>query len=223
MVERANNGTRLGEYMQTNIWDRLGMSSTTFRLASRPDISDRRPDMTLRLGDGTLIKSPTKFFSENAVDDCGGGGCYSTAADYIKVLISLLANDEVLLKKASVDLLFQPQLQNRGQAFKEALYSASVGGPGGEADLGLTGGLPRVADVSYGLGGLVTQADIPGGRKSGSMAWGGLPNLQWVIDREAGHCYMYASQLLPPGDLKSTEIFREFEKAIYRKGEVSKL
>lgn len=32
MVERANDGVKLGEYMRKHIWDSLGMTSTTFHL-----------------------------------------------------------------------------------------------------------------------------------------------------------------------------------------------
>jgi hypothetical protein len=40
--------------------------------------------------------------------------------------------------------------------------------------------------------------------------------MQW-IDREAGICGLYASQILPPGDMKSVKMSILFEKAMYER------
>lgn len=78
-----------------------------------------------------------------------------------------------------------------------------------------TGGLSQSADLTYALGGSLVQKDIEGKRKKGSMARGGMPNLRWVLDRESGLALFYASQLIPPGDKQSCEIFQNFEEAAY--------
>ena len=39
---------------------------------------------------------------------------------------------------------------------------------------------------------------------------------QW-IDREAGICGMYASQILPPGDAKSNELNGVFQRTMYER------
>lgn len=36
------------------------------------------------------------------------------------------------------------------------------------------------------------------------------------IDCEAGTCGMYASQLVPPGDEQSAELFGDFQRAVFR-------
>jgi len=226
VVERVNNGQRLGDYMQEHIWGPLGMKSTSFRLQQRQDIKDRRCDMTARLPDGSLVNSPDRVWPEHSEDDFGGGGAYSCPADYIKVLTALLKNDGTLFQKpATIDELFKPCLSPDSlMAFKQILYARYPGNENGEINLALSGGLPQSAGVNYAPGGLVVTAYAAGdggkkARKAGSMAWGGLPNLFWAVDRETGVALLYASQVVPPGDRTSTEIWKRFEEAVYS-GEV---
>jgi CubicO group peptidase (beta-lactamase class C family) len=204
MVERVNNNQTLGSYMQTHIWEPLGMKLTSFRLQERSDIKARRADMSRRDGYGKVVPSPTRFFQENAPDDQGGGGVYSCAGDYIKILISLLKNDGALLKPSSVDMLFSPCLS---PPVAKALQTARrQGNESGEAtNVGL----------NFSVGGLLTLEHVKGRRHAGTLSWGGLPNLNWVLDREAGIALLYASQLLPPGDPVSKKTFEKFEEAIY--------
>lgn len=78
-----------------------------------------------------------------------------------------------------------------------------------------TGGIPQYAELTYALGGFLVQKDVQGKRRKDSMAWQGMPNLFWVLDRESGLALFYASQLMPPGDKSSCEIFQKFEEAVY--------
>jgi hypothetical protein len=54
-------------------------------------------------------------------------------------------------------------------------------------------------------------------RRKGSMFWSGLPNLYWWMDRESGVSGIYASQLLPQGDLQSLEWFAKWEEEVYKR------
>jgi CubicO group peptidase (beta-lactamase class C family) len=209
--------------MEENIWKPLGMNLTTFRLQERPDILSRRADMTMRSSNGELKPSPTRFFQDDAPDDHGGGGVFSCAGDYIKVLIALLKNDGTLLKPSSVDLLFTPCLpegpikalrENRLEAYQK--YKSSK--VGSEATYKVVPPL----EMNYALGGQVSEKDWAGGRKAKSLSWGGLPNLSWVIDRKAGIAITYYAQLLPPGDPANRAAFERFENAVYS-GELGNL
>jgi CubicO group peptidase (beta-lactamase class C family) len=210
MVECVNNNQSLGAYMQEHIWKPLGITSTTFRLQQRPDIKCRRADMSMRAEDGSIQPSPTRHFPEDCADDYGGAGAYSCAADYIRLLTALLKNDSTLLQPASIDILFSPGLapaaaQNL-QDYWETMKEESQ-----KDDIKIR--LPD--EVDYALGGMVSNVDVSGGRRAGSMSWGGLPNLSWLVDREACLALFYASQLLPPDDRISMQIFRMFEGAVY--------
>lgn len=53
-------------------------------------------------------------------------------------------------------------------------------------------------DTDWGLGGLLSMEDVEGGRKKGSMAWSGLPNLYWVshihfLSLKAITCFLFSS------------------------------
>lgn len=210
MVERVNNDQSLGDYMQEHIWKPLGIKSTTFHLQQRPDLKSRRADMSMRAADGSIQPSPTRYFPEDVVDDSGGGGLYSCAADYIKLLIALLKNDSTLLQPASIDTLFSPCLSPAAAQKYQEHWDIQK-----ERRQINNNKFIQPDKVDYALGGMVSNTDVPGGRRAGSLSWGGLPNLSWLVDRKAGLALFYASQLLPTDDPISKQIFGMFEGAVY--------
>ncbi|KAL2829114.1 beta-lactamase/transpeptidase-like protein [Aspergillus pseudoustus] len=205
MVERVNGGVRLGEYMKQHILDPLGMTSTSFSLAENEHIRDRLCATAQRTADGKLTMS-NPYNPLNPADDSGGGGLYSSVADYMKVLISLLKNDGLLLRPDTVTIMFEPQLDD-----PKPLLAETQGSSGGAM---FRGGIDCNA-WNVGLGGILTTIDVEGVCRKGTLSWGGLPNLFWWIDPMAGDCGMYASQILPPGDQISMELAVEFRREIY--------
>jgi CubicO group peptidase (beta-lactamase class C family) len=206
----VNNNQPLGSFMQEHIWGPLGMASTTFRLRERPDIKSRMADMSIRADDGTVQPGPSQHHRENCPEDRGGGGACTSMSDYVKVLIALLKNDGTLLKPATIDLLFTPCLSS--DAAKKLGDDWSKGRQKVDTD---DIELKIAKQVNHALGGMVSETDLPGGRKAGSMWWGGLPNLIWVIDRQTGLALLYGSQLLPTHEEVSRRTFRMFEAALY--------
>lgn len=222
MIERVTNKT-LGSFMEENIWKPLGMETTTFRLQERPDIISRRADMSMRSAEGTIGPSPTRFFSDNARDDQGGGGLFSCPADYAKLLVSILKNDGTLLKPSTMDDLFAPCLTPDGTAsLRENRAAGHKSFRESKAGSEATKQLVPQYEMNYSVGGQISEKGWLNGRKPGSMSWGGLPNLMWVIDRETGVALFYGSQLLPPADSVSRAAFERFEYAIYN-GELGDL
>lgn len=222
MIERVTNKT-LGSFMEENIWKPLGMDSTTFRLQERPEILSRRADMSMRSTEGTIGPSPTRFFPDEASEDQGGGGLFSCPADYAKLLVSILKNDGTLLKTSTMDDLFTSCMtpdglktlrENRASGYKDFRESKA----GSEA----TKQVMVPYEMNHSVGGQISEKSWLHGRKAGSMSWGGLPNLNWVVDRESGIAFLYCSQLLPPGDTVSRAALERFEYAIYN-GELGNL
>ncbi|KIW17904.1 hypothetical protein PV08_05099 [Exophiala spinifera] len=205
MIERANGNIRLGDYLKRHIWEPLGMTSTGFRVPENDQIARNLCPTTERKPTGELVPS-APYNHPDPVDDLGGGGLYSSAADYIKILISLLKNDGTLLKPDSVKMMFEPQLADPKHLLEQTQHP--IAGPifrnGVESE-----------SWNSGLGGILTTVDVPGVCKKGTLSWGGLPNLFWWIDPAAGNCGIYASQLLPPGDPTSVALSVEFRKEIY--------
>ena len=63
---------------------------------------------------------------------------------------------------------------------------------------------------------MVNDEPAPTGRSAGSLAWAGLANLYYWIDREADVAGMWGSQVLPFADPASVAAFLDFETAVYR-------
>ncbi|KAK9241725.1 beta-lactamase [Lipomyces tetrasporus] len=211
MVERAT-GKTLEAYMREHIWGPLGMHSTTFHLEQKEDVRRRLVDVAVRDPD-TQIMSPAagQYMVDPAKDSAGGLGVYSTATDYIEILASLLRDDGRLLRSETTESMFTPQLSD---ACKDSLMKKLKVK---EVNQIFTANTKIGTEFTFGLGSMLTLEDLETGRKKGTLTWGGLPNLFWWIDRETGVCGFYATQVIPPGDLKSTEMYTLFEKEIYKK------
>lgn len=101
--------------MSNHIFKPLSMASTTFR---QSEIIDRLVPTTERPAlnpeSSPTTNGPTKLvpcasvWLDGVKNDFGGGGLYSVVSDYMKVLISIMRNDEVLLKRESVEEMFKP-------------------------------------------------------------------------------------------------------------------
>jgi CubicO group peptidase (beta-lactamase class C family) len=68
----------------------------------------------------------------------------------------------------------------------------------------------------FGLGFVINESDIPGRRRSGSLAWAGLHNTYYWIDPESGLCAVLMTQVLPFYDAAVVELLEDFETAVYR-------
>ncbi|KAI1373876.1 putative D-aminoacylase, partial [Hypoxylon crocopeplum] len=215
MVERVT-GLSLGGFMDQNIWQPLGMTSTSFRLLERPDIHARQADLSIRGTDGLLSPHPEPFFPQDTPTDHGGGGVYTCPQDFVKVLAACTTSDPKLLTPASYDLLCEPSLPAKSAAKFQEMRTVMYAAADAAAEaMGTPMAIPAPARVSWAPGGMVVTEDVPGGRKSGSISWGGLPNLSWVVDRASGVALFYASQLLPPGDALTAQIVRRLEAEVY--------
>ena len=208
VVERLNNGVRLGEYMSKNIFEKLGMKDTTFRPLQRKGFMERVCPRVERKEDGSLKMDEMKLHPHiEPHDDGGGGGLYTTARDYVRVLESLLRDDGVLLGEEMMREMFKAQLVGN-----EELQGTLKG-------TGIAGVMDRMNGKgigwNHGLAGLVAVEGVPGVAGKGTMWWDGLPSCFWWVDRERGTCGFYGSQIFPAGDRPTADLFGEFQKAVY--------
>lgn len=205
-VERASEST-LEDFMRKHIFGPLDMRDTTFEPVQHPHLMDRMAGMYVRDPDGKLLSQEQTAVTSpiGGVRHAGGGGLASTANDYMKVLVSLLRNDEKLLTKNSVRSMFTPQLRDPRHLQKMHANPEAFG---------LAGNIPSGTKVDFGLGGILNLERLPTGRSAGSMQWGGYPNLFWWINPQDGICGCYFSQLVPPGDEASFDMYKKFEAAV---------
>ncbi|KAK4561290.1 hypothetical protein LTR86_004607 [Recurvomyces mirabilis] len=208
LIENLTNQT-LEEFMQENMWKPMGLKNITFWPDKHLGMADRIPQLTIRGPDGKLAPHNAPTLNTGSVDCFGGHGIYATMSDYLAVQRSILANDGKLLKPETVDMMFQPQLNDAEQkalmAFMASPYGASIIGEW----------KPKL-ELNWGLGGILLMQDDEGRRKKGTLSWGGMVNPFWLIDREADLALTFGTQVLPPGDSMVSEMISAIEYNLYK-------
>jgi CubicO group peptidase (beta-lactamase class C family) len=215
LVERIS-GKSLEEYMRENLWEPLGVKDMTFHLSKRPDLAERKTDMSARdPSSGKVVNFPGRMPYQTGdggeIEDClGGQGVFSNGDEYIKILHGLLTTDEneKILKKETVELFFSPQLGEGSSAMLNMILQD-------DAANNAMGGVPKTVKKDWGLGGLLICGDTPDGKREGTMFWGGYPNLIWFCDRKTGITGIFSAQVVPPGDAKCADLTRQFQAGVY--------
>ncbi len=205
MVEAAS-GKALDAYMREHIFDPLGMGDTGYAL--RPDQRKRLAGFHARKPGGSL-----EMFERQAPQNPefipGGGGLYSTAADYLTFLRMLLAGGEWrgtrLLHPDTVAAMAQNHIGSLNVAPLKSTKPAS------STDVELFPGMEK----KWGLSFLINTANVPGGRSAGSLAWAGLGNTYFWLDLNQQIAGVFLTQVLPFGDRSVLRTLDAFENAIY--------
>ncbi len=206
MVE-AVSGQKLGAYMKEHIFDPLGMGSTAYRIT--PSMRERLARVHQREADGNL--SVTLFEVNQAPEfEPGGGGLYSTAADYLKFIRMILnggeANGRRLLRPETVMLMSRNSIGDLRVAKLPAVRSAL------SCDAEFFEGTPK----TWGLTFMINEATAHTGRPAGSLSWAGLANTYFWIDPQNGIGGVHMTQVLPFVDARVLANFYAFETATYR-------
>jgi CubicO group peptidase (beta-lactamase class C family) len=206
MVEAAS-GQRLDRYLQEHITGPLGMKDTAFKMGDSQKA--RLSAMHQRNPDGSLVAIEFGL-PEDPEFHMGGGGLYGTAGDYLKFCRMILGGGTLggaqVLQKASVDTMAQNHI---GPLEIEVLKTAM---PPLSNDVELFPGMSK----KWGLSFLINTRDVASGRAANSLAWAGLGNTYFWIDRTRGVCGVFLSQLLPFYDDIAIDLFAQFEAAVYR-------
>ena len=207
LVVEGIAGKRLGEVMAERILEPLGMTSTSFTLDG--DMRSRLADIHQRGDDGSLDPLGFELPPDPEVH-MAGHGLYSTAEDYSK-FIRMWLNDGMgpdgpVLQKQTVEMAEQNGLE------------------GDMKIKGLPGVIPELSNYaeffpgmpkSWALTFMINEEDAPTGRPAGSLAWAGLANLYYWIDRSNGIGGFWATQIFPFADLTSVVGYLDFETAVY--------
>jgi CubicO group peptidase (beta-lactamase class C family) len=206
MVEAAS-GQRLDRYFQENIFGPLGMSDTSFSVS--PSQQTRLARVHQRGDNGAL--APIDFaLPANPEFLMGGGGLYSTARDYLAFAQMIMRGGThqgaQVLRPETVDVMSQNHIGPlEVGALKTVMASLSH-------DVELFPGLSK----KWGLSFLINAAQAPTGRSAGSLAWAGLANTYFWIDRSRRVCGVFLSQVLPFYDPTAIDLFGTFETEVYR-------
>jgi len=206
MVE-AVSGQRLDHYFQDHLLGPLGMKDTSFKLSASQ--RERLSAMHQRAEDGSL--APIEFgIPQEPEFHMGGGGLYGTAPDYLTFCRMIVNggthNGAQVLQKSTVDLM----AQNHIGALEVRPLKTAI--PPLSNDVELFPGMSK----KWGLSFLINTQAVPGGRSANSLAWAGLANTYFWIDRAKRVCGVFASQLLPFCDDTALDLLGRFETAVYQ-------
>ncbi|KAL6414558.1 beta-lactamase [Ilyonectria robusta] len=196
------SGMPLEDYFSRNIWQPLGINTGTFW-------DTNHPPMAIRLAPGEPAKpmSGMDTFTTGWTECSGGQGLYMSMKDYIKILYSLLKDDEKLLKKETASNIFKPCLS---PASKAVLLKRM------QTPTWLVGDFPETGEYDWSLGGLLVDGDKHDYRKRNTVMWSGASGCFWFIDRDAGVCGVFGTQVLPPADPQVQPLIKAFEEEVYR-------
>lgn len=207
-VVEGITGRRLGEVFADRIFGPLGMTETAFSRTG--DMESRTASMHQRDEDGTLTAVEFALPPDPEVH-MGGHGLYGTVGDYAKFLRMWLndgaADDGTpVLAPETVAMAEQNHL-NDGMTITPL--------PGVIPSLSNDAEFFPGMDKTWALTFMINDEDAPTGRPAGSLAWAGLANLYYWIDRRNGIAGYWATQILPFADPASVGGYLEFEKAVY--------
>ena len=208
LISRLNDNVTLEDYCSSHIFMPLNLHSITFDLQKKHHAPGKKVSTAHRTSSGWsefTIPTPAWPFGHS-----GGAGLHSSVADYIRVLGDLLREPSSLLSKASIDEMFKPQLSRPGPQIDDLYRSERFFS-------NLAGGSVQGLRLNFGLGSLIFEDDVKcTGMPAGTMGFVGLPNILWAVNRERGLATMYASQVMPPGDRRSTKLASAFQAAIWQ-------
>ena len=212
IVERVTNKT-LGEYLLSRVFAAIGITDAQFYPVTREDLRARMVDLNPEDPDGLgrAVLGGGGDMNLTTKGDFGGHGLFMTAEDYLKALRSILANDGKILKPATVDGMFESHLSAEAAESHKAAMATPFGGF-------FRVGVAPGSKAGYGLGGLLTQANVEGWYGEKTLTWGGGMTFSWFIDRQNDLCGVGALQAKLPIDIPAIEELKQtFRKDIYRK------
>ena len=203
IVERVS-GQTLDQYFRDKIFTPLGMSDTSFIVPAEKH--SRLAPQFVRAPGGELTRQPPQpapkvtFFS-------GGGGLYGTAPDYLRFVRALMAGGQLdrrrILSAESVALMGRNQI---GALTTRPLPSLI---PQFAADHAV---MPGAGDT-FGLGFALNSTAGATSRALNSMAWAGVFNTFFWVDRETQVCAVFFTHMLPGLEPGVTRLVDDFYRA----------
>jgi len=206
-IVEAMSGQKLDRYFQEHIFGPLGIKDTSFKIS--PSQRARLATVHQR-GEGGAL-APIEFgLPQEPEFLMGGGGLYGTAGDYLTFARMIMQDGSFkgvqVLRPETVALMSQNHIGPiEVGVFRTAMPTLSH-------DIELFPGMSK----KWGLSFLINTQPAPTGRSAGSLAWAGLANTYFWIDRAKRVCGVFLSQLLPFYDPAAIDLFGKFETEVYR-------
>ena len=169
------SGLSLEQFMQENIFAKLGMTQTTFMPEKRQKyLSSKMCHATRNPETGALMPGGGRHLLACPAKDCiGGMGLYSTPEELVKVLKEVLAGGGTLLSRESIQEMLKDQLNDQTRA----AFSSVIDG---KAKHHLKQTWPEGHSGTFGLSASINLDDFPGRRLKNSANWAGSSGLHAV-------------------------------------------
>jgi CubicO group peptidase (beta-lactamase class C family) len=206
MVE-AISGQKLDRYFQDNIFSPLGMRDTSFKISA----SQRARLASVHQRDEKGALAPIGFeLPQDPEFLMGGGGLYGTARDYLTFTQMIMGGGSLdgaqVLRRETVDLMAQNHIAPLD------IPVMKTAAPALSNDVELFPGMRK----GWGLSFLINTQPAPTGRAAGGLAWAGLANTYFWIDRTRRVSGVFLSQVLPFWDHTALDLLGKFETEVYR-------
>jgi methyl acetate hydrolase len=203
-VEKVS-GLSIVDFCQREIFEPLGMSNTYFEV---PESEQHRlAAVRIRGADGHF--GPIEVAPPSKPEVYGMGHClYSTAPDYLRFLRMFLNRGELdgrrVLSKMGVDWMLADQM--RGLTLRRMVTSSPL-----TDDFEPFPG----TRVTHSFGFMRNEADIPGMRSAGSLAWAGVLNSHYWFDPVKDVAAVIMTQSLPFVEPRYLKTYEAYERAVY--------
>ena len=181
----AVSGQRLDRYLQENLLTPLGMTDTAFKIG---DAQRKRLAKVHARTPGGLVPTDTEL-PQNPEFHMGGGGLYSTVADYLRFTQMILHggtfNGVQVLRPETVATMSRNAM---GDLVCSPMKTVAPS---------LSHDVDFIAGMKWGLSFLINPRPLPTGRSAGSLAWAGLANSYYWIDpvRKVAGVYAQANRI----------------------------
>ncbi|KAJ4377894.1 hypothetical protein N0V83_000724 [Neocucurbitaria cava] len=209
LVSRITDET-LGDFMRKEIFDVVGCDHLIgFGTKEIQEDGDATiVQVAIRGENGDLAEYPMPEQKSQR----GGGGLWSSADNFAKILADIIAPEPKILSPKTLDILFAARLSEGSGGLtslreQAPLYQAMIGP--------LTASLPDTA-INHALGGLlITENSEVLGKTKGTMVWGGGFGSLWFANRERGFAAFYGGSAFPPGQGVSSELIADFVSTVW--------
>ncbi|OAA61917.1 FAD-binding, type 2 [Niveomyces insectorum RCEF 264] len=229
VLERVSGGT-LEQWMARHIAAPLGLTTLTCFPQWYPRTASRLAGMASRSGWSGQLAHQADLPQPNV--SMGGEGIHCSVADLGKILFSLLVDDGRLLEPATAAQMFAKQLTPAQRAPLDECLALPVW---------ICRSVLERGQYDWGLGGVLIDGTSKTGLQDGALMWSGLYHILWVaplfigfllnfffvncdisltnqwIDRKAGVCGVFATQLVPAVDKVGVPAIVAFQREIYRR------
>lgn len=200
------SGQRLDRYIKQYIFDPLEMNHSGFDLT--PELKASISSLQFRIS-ATTFESEEFADPENREFYDGGGGVFSNAPDYMKLLRMILSGGTIdrtrILRPETIADMSSNQIGNLNAG------SLTTAEPERSNDFDLFPGTSK----QWGLATMITPVERETGRSADSLCWGGMFNTWFWIDPFKDVAGVLMTQILPFADSAVLELCDEFERRVY--------